>query len=387
MKLKIINISVVLFVIGTVIPAISLADYLNISSERQVFKGLGVVFIFSSLAILLLTRRYKLKNYNLQITLLALTLPFIFALSATIYDFESSLVQWLRFITVIFILLFLSLLTEEELIYALRIYCYLALILALISLFQYFTGYPKYEKFPVINIRSNKSIIFEQNVFALYTYMSFLIYGLISIDNKNILWRGLVNLSYLFGIFISFYRTVYAFMILRFAFKHLLLSFSLLFLMATMWLSYFYNVGSILSEILKLEQAATLTGRNILWTIALEAFYSAPIIGLGENAIPDFSNAILNRNPPYTTYHSVIFDVLAISGILGFLAFTFLFIYIFFSIRSDHRFLYLMLIAPSLLNTYYAFMPNPLGGILGVFIFYSIASKQNNIHYEKTTSS
>ena len=382
MKLKTINIAVVLFVIGTVIPAISLADYLNIPSERQVFKGLGVVFIFLSLVILLLSGRHKLKNYNLQIILFALALPFIFAFSATIYDFAGSIVQWLRFITVIFILLFLSLLGEEELIYALRIYCYLALILVLISLFQYFTGYPAYEKFPVINIRSNKSIIFEQNVFGLYIYMSFLIYGLINIDNKNILRRGLINLSYLFGIFISFYRTVYAFIVLRFAFKNLLLSFGILFLIAIMWLSYFYNVGSFLSEVLKLEQAATLTGRNILWTIALEAFYSAPIIGLGENAIPDFSNAILNRNPPYTTYHSVIFDVLAISGILGFLAFTFLFIYIFFSIRLDHRFLYLMLIAPSLLNTYYAFMPNPLGGILGVFIFYSIASKRNNIHYE-----
>ena len=382
MKLKTINIAVVLFVIGTVIPAISLADYLNIPSERQVFKGLGVVFIFLSLVILLLSGRHKLKNYNLQIILFALALPFIFAFSATIYDFAGSIVQWLRFITVIFILLFLSLLGEEELIYALRIYCYLALILVLISLFQYFTGYPAYEKFPVINIRSNKSIIFEQNVFGLYIYMSFLIYGLINIDNKNILRRGLIHLSYLFGIFISFYRTVYAFIVLRFAFKNLLLSFGILFLIAIMWLSYFYNVGSFLSEVLKLEQAATLTGRNILWTIALEAFYSAPIIGLGENAIPDFSNAILNRNPPYTTYHSVIFDVLAISGILGFLAFTFLFIYIFFSIRLDHRFLYLMLIAPSLLNTYYAFMPNPLGGILGVFIFYSIASKRNNIHYE-----
>ena len=315
MKLKIINISVILFVIGTVMPAISLADYLNIPSERQVFKGLGVVFILLSLAILLLIGRYKLESYNLQIILFVLSLPFIFALSATIYDFSGSLVQWLRFITVIFIVLFLALLTEEELIYALRIYCYVGIILALISLYQYFTCYPAYEKFPVINIRSNKSIIFEQNVFGLYIYMSFLIYGLININN-NIFRRGIVNLSYLFGMFISFYRTVYAFMILRFVFKHILISLSIFFLIAIMWVSYFYSVGSLLTEILKLEQAATLTGRNILWAIALEAFYSAPIIGLAENAIPDFSNSILNRNPPYTTYHSVIFDVLAISGIL-----------------------------------------------------------------------
>ena len=213
--------------------------------------------------------------------------------------------------------------------------------------------------------------------------MSFLIYGLVY---KNVLRRGLVNLSYLFGMFISFYRTVYAFIIIRFAFKHWLLSLSILFLIAITWVSYFYSLGSLLNEILKLEQATTLTGRNILWKIALEAFYSSPIIGLGENAIPEFSNAILNRNPPYTTYHSVIFDVLATSGVLGFLAFTFLFVYILFSIRVDHRFLYLLLIAPSLLNTYYAFMPNPLGGILGVFIFYSIASKRNSIYCEKTKS-
>ena len=59
MKLKIINISVILFVIGTVMPAVSLSDYLNIPSERQVFKGLGVVFIFLSLAILTTSFSYS----------------------------------------------------------------------------------------------------------------------------------------------------------------------------------------------------------------------------------------------------------------------------------------------------------------------------------------
>jgi hypothetical protein len=232
-------------------------------------------------------------------------------------------------------------------------------------------GYPVYEKFPVLNIRSNKSIIFEQNVFGLFVYMTLLIYGLICFDQHK--WKVIGTQSiYLFGIFISFYRTVYAFVLLRLFIKHKLLSF-----IAVITVLYFSGLGSVLYEALKLEQISTLTGRNVLWSIAIDSFYSAPLLGLGENAIPDISNAILKRDPAYTTYHNVVLDVLAISGIVGFVVYSFLFVYIFSVIDQSHRLIYLLLMAPALANTYIAFMPNPLGGVLGVFIFYSIRFKRN----------
>lgn len=372
-SLNLSNVAIVLFVLGTIIPAISLADYINIPAERYFFKGLGAIFLTLSVMLVISSGRYKILRSELTFLVAILALPFAFALSASIYEFSESFVQWARFITVILIVIFLSMLNEQELLRALKIYCYFAFVLALISFYQYLVGYPSYEKFPIIDIRSNKSIIFEQNVYGLFLYMSFLVFGLIS-SNRGKYQKWGTKLVYLFGIFISFYRTVYAFIILRMFVKHVFI-----FMIATALILYFLGIGDILFDILKLEQISSLTGRDILWRIALDSFYNAPLIGLGENAIPEVSNAILNRPSPYTTYHNVVLDVLAISGVIGFLIFSFLFAYIFVRLERGHRLVYLMLMAPALLNTYIIFMPNPLGGILGVFVFYSISVRRNRM--------
>jgi O-antigen ligase len=371
--LKLVNVAIVLFVFGTVIPAITLSDYINIPAERYVFKGLGVILLTLSVVLAIVLGKCKLRRSELVFLVTALALPFVFSISASIYDFSGSLVQWLRFIAVLLIVIFLSSLNEQELLRTLKMYCYIACVLALISFCQYLVGYPSYEKFPVLNIRSNKSVIFEQNVYGLFVYMSFLIYSLISTDREK--WRKWgTKLIYLFGIFISFYRTVYAFILLRVFVKHVFIS-----LAAATGILYFSGIGVILIEALKLEQISDLTGRGTLWGIALDSFYNAPLIGLGENAIPEVSNAILNRTPPYTTYHSVLFDVLAVSGVIGFVIFSFLFVYIFVRLERGHRLVYLMLMAPALINTYIVFMPNPLGGILGTFVLYSINVRRNRV--------
>lgn len=372
-SLKLVNVAIVLFVFGTVIPAITLSDYINIPAERYVFKGLGVILLTLSVVLAIVLGKCKLRRSELVFLVTALALPFVFSISASIYDFSGSLVQWLRFIAVLLIVIFLSSLNEQELLRTLKMYCYIACVLALISFCQYLVGYPSYEKFPVLNIRSNKSVIFEQNVYGLFVYMSFLIYSLISTDREK--WRKWgTKLIYLFGIFISFYRTVYAFILLRVFVKHVFIS-----LAAATGILYFSGIGVILIEALKLEQISDLTGRGTLWGIALDSFYNAPLIGLGENAIPEVSNAILNRTPPYTTYHSVLFDVLAVSGVIGFVIFSFLFVYIFVRLERGHRLVYLMLMAPALINTYIVFMPNPLGGILGTFVLYSINVRRNRV--------
>jgi len=365
------NLAIVFFVFATVIPAISLSDYVTIPSERYFFKGFGVLSLIISMVIMTGCGRLKIRRSEIIFLAAIITLPLLFAVSATIYEFPGSLIQWLRFITVLLLVMFLSVLDESELLLCLKIYCYIAVVLVLVSIYQYLVGYPVYEKFPVLNIRSNKSIIFEQNVFGLFVYMTLLIYGLICFGHHK--WKVIGTQSiYLFGIFISFYRTVYAFVLLRLFIKHKLLSF-----IAVITILYFSGLGSVLYEALKLEQISTLTGRNVLWSIAIDSFYSAPLLGLGENAIPDISNAVLKRDPAYTTYHNVVLDVLAISGIVGFVVYSFLFVYIFSVIDQSHRLIYLLLMAPALANTYIAFMPNPLGGVLGVFIFYSIRFKRN----------
>ena len=210
-----INLASIIFALGTVIPAITLSDYIEIPSERYVFKGIGTILLAFSLGVLIFVGRRRISKSNLFFLFMIVTLPFLFAVSASIYSFSDSLVQWLRFIAVVIIVLFLSSLEENELLKILKIYIYLVFLLALISIYQYFVGYPTYEKFPLLNIYSNKSIIFEQNVYGIFVYMSFLIFGFLSLSEKKL--RSFVtNIVFLFGIFISFYRTIYAFVILRF---------------------------------------------------------------------------------------------------------------------------------------------------------------------------
>ena len=373
-----INLASIIFALGTVIPAITLSDYIEIPSERYVFKGIGTILLAFSLGVLIFVGRRRISKSNLFFLFMIVTLPFLFAVSASIYSFSDSLVQWLRFIAVVIIVLFLSSLEENELLKILKIYIYLVFLLALISIYQYFVGYPTYEKFPLLNISSNKSIIFEQNVYGIFVYMSFLIFGFLSLSEKKL--RSFVtNIVFLFGIFISFYRTIYAFVILRFFSKYKFFSLFLGTSGIIISIFYFSEIGLNIGEFLNFDQFDTLSGRAALWSIAIDSFYNAPILGLGENAIPVVSNEVLNRNPAYTTYHNVLLDVLAVSGIIGFLLYGFIFIYTLSFIEKGHRFIFLMLMAPALLNTYYAFMPNPLGGILGAFIFYSMKKRVNRL--------
>jgi O-antigen ligase len=366
-----INLAIGFFVFGTVLPAISLSDYVAITSERYLFKGSGVLSLMISIVIMTSCGRLRVRRSEIGFLVAIITLPFLFAVSATIYELSGSLIQWLRFFTVLMILMFLSVLDESELLLCLKMYSYIVVVLILVSIYQYLVGYPVYEKFPVLNIRSNKSIIFEQNVYGLFVYMTLLVYGIRKFDQPK--WKVFGTTTiYLFGIFISFYRTVYAFVLLRVFIEHKLLAF-----IAAIIILYFSGMGFVLYEALKLEQISSLTGRTVLWSIAIDSFYSAPLLGHGENAIPYISNAVLNRDPAYTTYHNVVLDVLAISGLFGFIVYSFLFVYTFLVIDRSHRFIYLLIMAPALANTYIAFMPNPLGGIIGCFIFYSIRFRRN----------
>ena len=105
-SLKLVNVAIVLFVFGTVIPAITLSDYINIPAERYVFKGLGVILLTLSVVLAIVLGKCKLRRSELVFLVTALALPFVFSISASIYDFSGSLVQWLRFIAVLLIVIF-----------------------------------------------------------------------------------------------------------------------------------------------------------------------------------------------------------------------------------------------------------------------------------------
>ena len=95
-SLNLSNVAIVLFVLGTIIPAISLADYINIPAERYFFKGLGAIFLTLSVMLVISSGRYKILRSELTFLVAILALPFAFALCASIYEFSESFVQCVR---------------------------------------------------------------------------------------------------------------------------------------------------------------------------------------------------------------------------------------------------------------------------------------------------
>lgn len=87
-----------------------------------------------------------------------------------------------------------------------------------------------------------------------------------------------------------------------------------------LFLNYVTYNFEVISGVLILEQILTLTGRTDLWAIGLTGFSESPFWGMGESSIPEYSNEILHRNPPLTTYHNFFVDLLYSAGSLGLIA-------------------------------------------------------------------
>ena len=116
----------------------------------------------------------------------------------------------------------------------------------------------------------------------------------------------------------------------------------------------------------KLSQIGNLTGRSELWVIAATGFFESPIVGQGFSQIPEYSNSYLNRTRPYTTFHNIIFDTLFASGILGGIALIVLCSVFFTMIGKRNFFFGLLLLSPSMFNTFFPFSPNVLGGFIRI---------------------
>lgn len=340
----------------------SLSSFANIPNERLFFKALTLIFlIFSTLYLAVYSRPVRAKDL-LKAILLAL-LFVVLAITDLINNSTLALIPILRLLAVLLVLLCLFSLKMSELEMLLKYFLAYGLLVSVISLIFFLTDFSRAEKFPIIQIYSNKSIIFEQNVFGIFIYLCVVIVMHSSVS-KSIFSLRVILL--LFGVFMSFYRTVYGLTIISLISKLNVVTKFLITLFIGYLITYNFDV---ISGVLKLEQILTLTGRTDLWAIGLTGFSESPFWGMGESSIPEYSNEVLNRNPPFTTYHNIFVDVLYSAGLLGLIA---MIIYILLMLamvpNTKSKYLLLFLLAPSLFNTFYPFAPNMLGLITGTWL-------------------
>lgn len=354
---------------------ISISPFSDVPYERTIFKLLTMSFLFAAVAS---SAIYNKKIRKSDFLLLYVILFFYFTLSVSdfINNSTSGLIPFLRFLSVSFVCLALFSMRQIELEKLLKCFLTFGFIVSVISLLFFITDFSRAERFPIINLYSNKSIIFEQNVFGIFIYMCLVIS--LSIPKK---WLSSVCgfAIYLSGIFLSFYRTVYGLALIVIMGK-IRVELKLVFL-----LSIFFIVlqnYELLSTIFKLEQIFTLTGRTQLWEIGYLGFADNPFFGLGESSISEFSNKVLHRDPPFTTFHNFFVDIIFSAGIFGLLSASILIILIYNMVgKGINSYILTFLLAPALFNTFYPFAPNILGLITGTWImlkYRKSASKYKN---------
>lgn len=79
----------------------------------------------------------------------------------------------------------------------------------------------------------------------------------------------------------------------------------------------------------QLYNITSLTGRDIIWDLALQEFYKSPILGYGGDLFsPEYREIVGYKNA--THGHNLFIDALGRAGILGFLSYTILFLLLIF---------------------------------------------------------
>ena len=325
--------------------------------NRAYAQGASAIFICSACLISLLFKRVTHidKNYFFAIVAISFSYLFVFVLPELFLGTHHFFIQLSKLIT-LFLLMLTLLCRPQVAISLLNSLLYIGFCVALIAIYSLFFPINYNETIPVLEVVSSRSILFEQNVFGIFAYHLF---AYCLYVKKDLMPRIILSLA----IFSSFYRTVWVLALASsLVYSRLLISTLLLLVLV---LGYFLY-SNLLQVALKLHQVEGLTGRNELWSIGLQGFLEKPLFGNGFSSIPVYALEAIGRES-LTSYHNVVVDVVFASGLVGFISLLFVYL-IFFSMIGKKNFIIgAILLAPSLLNTFFPFSPNLLGGFIAAF--------------------
>ena len=198
------RLSLLLVLVAAIFSVLSLESIVYIPAERLIFKGITFISLSLSLCVASFNNRIKKKEFwKIGI----INLMFLCLFNDVANNSTDGLISLLRFLSVCMLTTVLFSYTRQDLEILMRYLLLFGLVVAIISIIYFFTDFSRAEKFPIIDLYSNKSIIFEQNVFGIFIYIVLVI----SINTNDRFFKKIAIIFVtLFAIFLSFYRTVYA---------------------------------------------------------------------------------------------------------------------------------------------------------------------------------
>lgn len=347
-------------VIGCFLPTLTTEMFFEFSSERVFFKTLGSIIFLAGFFSFLLIKGLNLKSLITSFLLTAFF--YVFSISSLIYDSSGSLNHLLRAFMATMICYFFLELNKREVDFVISLITIILTLIALIGVSSILFGFSDGEKFPIINIYSTKSIIFEQNVFGIaMLFLIFITLRYKKFYTKNIFSYVVIPIAVVALLF-SFYRTVYiCFAILLFVNTRNKIPW-LIGLTAFFYvLIYTLNLSDQLFEIFKLDQLSNLTGRTEIYSVGWDLFIQFPLIGLSELSVPNHIR--------YTTFHNLLIDTLVFGGILSLIFLIMSYLILLRGLRPKRYIGLFILLLPSLANTFYFFAPNILGFTVTAILF------------------
>ena len=346
-----------LIALGLIVNSLTISKYTG-HPDRNYFKALSVAILIFAFALHLFRSKTKF-NLSLFFELSPLVIVFFSLAISDLFnngDLATNAV-FRALVNTIFLLLLTSLSYSDlrsTLVYTSILY----FLIVCFGILEMFLGNSTGEVFPIINIRSIKSLVFEQNVFAIGCFLTTVICLLLN-------QRRMILLALVVGSVLSFYRTVYPLI----AGLYLSKLRRFVFLLGVVIFLYFF-LGDLIGEALKLHQLSNLTGRTDLWVAALKLAENKPVFGYGESAIPIYSNLVFNKINPYTTWHNSLIDLLFSAGLCGLVTYVGALVYYLLKIKRSHALYFAFVLAPGISNTFYVGSYNLLGGMSALILVY-----------------
>jgi O-Antigen ligase len=276
---------------------------------------------------------------------------------------HSSITALLRFMTAAGLTLSILKAEPEEVRLMLRWFGWGTVVVSVIGVVFFVLQFDTREKVPVIDLFSTKSIVFEQNVFGIISYLALCMLWIQHRKGQRVPWLTLAVLMLANGL--SYYKTT----IVLGALIVLLLAFGRLALLAGVTICvalglYFQEELLLLSQV---DSNGISSGRFDLWRIGFDAWTKDVAFGVGESRITPTIARFIVRDPPFTTFHSIVMDTLVAGGAVGLT--TLLVSWLAITWRLGWLVLPMaVVLAPSVFNTFYMASPNVLG-VVTLLIF------------------
>jgi hypothetical protein len=171
------SITVLILVCSSFLTMLDISSFYDSDVIRLFFKYFGQLLLaIASLVVLLINIRSKQGHYIMNQFLLSfsLSLPFLtIFIGELINSPQDSLISFFRFVTSFLLISSVAFFDKVDAEQSILLFEKLIFIVASLGIFTFVLQLGGGEKYPLLNLKSTKSIIFEQNLFGILCFYGF----------------------------------------------------------------------------------------------------------------------------------------------------------------------------------------------------------------------